>query len=313
METPTTSPTDEHETIQREILRRVAAGELSPNDAAELLAELDRQKGAPTGAEGTAGGPQTAGGDGEPGGPAGGAGRAFGPGTGPGGGTGDRRSAPLSTVRINATFRSVQVIGDSSVAEAAVVEGGHHSVRREGDALIIDIENEEETGGYSFAGRGAARARLWAAGVGQHRLRQVVIRANPELALNAELAAGTLSILGVRGPIRARVSAGSLRVEGFAAPLDIAVSAGSVTARGVLDHGDSEIECDAGKVRLVLEPGSNVRVQARADLGKVDIHGAGEDGSSEWLLGGGHDATIGTGAASLKIRASMGAVQVVAP
>lgn len=283
----TTESSGDQQTIQREILRQVASGEMGPDEAAELLAELERQaKGGPgtrTGAE-----------DGPPEGP---------------------RSLGLETVRITAAFRSVQVVGDPAVNEAFVAEGGHHSITRADGVLTIAVDNDDEDG-YSFSGRGGPFAgrlgpRLW--GVGQRRLRTVVIRVHPDLGLDVELSAGTLSVAGVTGPVRARVSAGSLRVDDFAAPLDIAVSAGSVNARGVLAGGDSVIECDAGKVRVVLEPGSSVRVQARADLGKVDIHGAGDEGSSEWLLGQGHDATIGGGAGSLKIRASMGAVQVVAP
>nr|MBA2608233.1 hypothetical protein [Actinomycetota bacterium] len=55
--------------------------------------------------------------------------------------------------------------------------------------------------------------------------------------------------------------------------IDVRVAAGKVSARGRVDHGVSTIDCDAGKVTLHLERGSDARVNASATLGKVDFGG----------------------------------------
>jgi hypothetical protein len=214
----------------------------------------------------------------------------------------------LRCVRVLGTFRALRVIGDPDVREA--VAEGPHRVRREGDALVIESEPTEVfPGSYAFGDW--RRNRVWS-GFGGLATLPVTVRMNPGVALDADLHAGSLSVRGVRGPIRAHLAAGTVRIEGAAAPVDLSVAAGTVAMSGVLDRGESKIECDAGKVRVALERGSSVRVKARADVGRVDIPTAGGGGATEWLLGGGHEATIGAGEGELTVRVSMGAVQVFA-
>jgi hypothetical protein len=273
------------EAAKREILSRVAAGTLSTDEAAEQLDRLDHPA-APTGSEGSDAQAHT---------------------DVPG-----RRPADdegrVGRVRISGTFRSIQVVGDPDVVEA--VAEGPHRAHREGGTLVIESDADDDgRSNFAFSTPGGLRQRLMV-GVGGHSLRPVTVRMHPSIPLEAELGAGTLSIRGVRSPIRARVSAGTVRAEGVSSPIDIAASAGSVSVRGVLDQGESRIECDAGKVRVALEPGSSVKVHARAEIGKVDIPSAGGAGASEWLLGGGQDATIGGGDGTLSVKVSMGAIQV---
>src|SRR5205085_12459287 len=108
-----------------------------------------------------------------------------------------------------------------------------------------------------------------------HNSRPLRVRVNPDIPLEARVEAGPLTIRRVRGPIKARVAAGPLVLEGFESPIDVRVAAGKVSARGRLDSGVSTIDCDAGKVSLHLEHGSDVRVNASATLGKVDFGGHG--------------------------------------
>ena len=212
----------------------------------------------------------------------------------------------MRCVRVLGTFRAVRVVGDADVREAAAE--GTHRVRREGDALVIESEPAEMLpGSYAFADWRRGRVRP---GFGAFPTLPVTVRMNPDLALDADLHAGSLSVRGVRAPIRAHVAAGTVRIEGMAAPVDVSVAAGTVSVSGVLDRGASRIECDAGKVRVALDRGSSVRIKARADVGRVDVPTAGTAGATEWLLGGGHEATVGAGEGELAVRVSMGAVQV---
>ena len=314
---------DPVEAAKRDILSRVARGQLSPDAASEELARLESEGVTDSGR----GEPATAPPGGPPGGDAG-AGAPAGPGapgeTGASASDGQSRSAAatatappeerLRCVRVLGTFRTLRVVGDPDVREA--VAEGPHRVRREGDALLIESEPADVfPGSYAFRdwrGFGDWRHnRAWSEFGGLATL-PVTVRMHPDLALDVDLHAGSLAVRGVRAPIRAHVAAGTVRIEGAASPLDISVAAGTVAVSGVLDRGESKIECDAGKVRVALERGSSVRIKSRADVGRVDIPMAAGAGATEWLLGGGHEATIGGGEGELSVRVGMGAVQVFA-
>ena len=248
---------------RRTILSRVAIGDITPEEGAGLLEEINHA--APTAATGT-----------EP---------------------------AVRRIRIARSFGQVEVTGDPTVREA--VAEGPHVARREGDTLCIESDDAgDEAGGFTFAQQ---RVRIRIGGVNISN--QLRVRVNPDLPLEVESQAGTLRIRGVHSSIKAKAQAGSTQIEDFRGPLDLSVQAGSVRAEGVLDHGDSHIRCEAGKVRLHLLKGSSVRITARASLGKVTVDG--ENGGSTWTIGSGmREAVIGDGAATLAVEASMGNVRV---
>jgi DUF4097 and DUF4098 domain-containing protein YvlB len=124
---------------------------------------------------------------------------------------------------------------------------------------------------------------------------------NPNLPLEVEAQAGSLRIRDVTGPIRAEVQAGQTRIEGFAAPLQLNARAGSVRASGRLDQGASRVSCEAGSVKLLLDPSSSVRVTARTTLGSISVMGRQEQGA--WV--------IGDGQATLDVETTMGSVRVL--
>jgi len=344
---------DPVEAAKRDILTRVARGQLSPDDATDELSRLERLGVGALGPDRGSSEPAPPPPGGAPPGPGAGSevpgDAGADPNAGPGPGAGGATSTATATataagegslrcIRVVGAFRALRVIGDPDVREA--VAEGPHRVRREGDAILIESEPAEMLpGSYAFGdwrrhrgwsgpggdfGAGFGGGRGFGPGFGGGRgfggfsgfggltTVPVTVRMHPDLALDADLYAGSLSVRGVRAPIRAHVAAGTVRIDGMASPVDVSVSAGTVSASGVLDGGESRIECDAGKVRVNLERGSSVRIKARADVGRVDMPGAEEAGASEWLLGGGHEATVGTGAGELSIRVSMGAVQVFA-
>jgi hypothetical protein len=256
---------------QRQILTDVAEGRLRPEEAATLLDERT----------GPAEEPPTS----EPG---------------------------LRRVRLVGTFRLATVAGDPAVREA--VADGPHSARREGDTLILRSDlDEDEWPGFTFGGvhrpwwswTGAepGRTARWP--------RPLAVRMHPDLPLDVELTAGTLRVERLRGPLRIEVSAGSARLDDVRGPLDVSVSAGSVRVAGVLERGASRIRCEAGSVHVDLEPGSSVRVRARAELGRVALPG--ERDATSWMIGaGGREVTVGAGAATLDVEAAMGSVVVSA-
>lgn len=214
---------------------------------------------------------------------------------------------PIARVRVIGSFRTTKVIGDPEVREA--VADGPHVARREGDTLIV---MDETTGPDVESYRFGKRDRHIVIGLGS-RPRPIEVRMNPNLPLDVELAAGTLNVRGVRGPIRARVDAGTARIEGFRAPLEVDVTAGSLQASGVLAGGESRVRCEAGSVKMTLERGSSVRIRTRVGIGKVVLPDASVHQGAGFRIGAGsHEAVVGDGEGSLEIETSLGSVSVSA-
>lgn len=270
---------------RREILEQVARGEISPEDADELLRSIDSE--APLEA---------------PGAPA----------------------RATSRVKVRAGFGAIVVVGDGTVAEAEV--DGLHSASHEDDTLVIHADLDPEMTGSipgAFAINVGGHRRRRGRGVrfgpgfvqiggGRHKggLRgsALRIRMNPALELDARLDAGSLSVSGLRAPVRARMSAGPITIEDFTHPLDVSVNAGAIRASGELTFGESRIKSDAGAVRLELRPTSNVRIVADAALGKVVLPGQSNDGGRR--LSSRREATLGAGEAVLRIETAMGSINV---
>ena len=279
---------------EREILEAVANGRMSPAEAAEHLDE-GRRAGPVEGVEGRDAPPT------EPADPA--EGRDAPPGDGARA-TGRAGTGSGLCVRVSASARSVRVVGDPTVTEATVE--GSHQVRREENALVIDGNIElDEPGEFTFEGRRPPWHRQW---TNWRRFTEpLVVRVHPGCPVDAEVSAGSLTVVGVTGPLHVLIAAGSARLDGVASPFDVEARAGAVRVRGRLDTGESRIRCEAGSVNVQLTQGSDVRVRCRADLGRVRVHGA---SGHEPQVGGQREVTIGAGTATLDIEAAMGSVDV---
>ena len=315
---------------QRAILQQVAEGRLSPEEAAALLDQVERdqrdqrdqraeatERGDKTGQEEGAGGAAPGGQSSPP--------EAEG-----------QAEGAIRRVRVVGSFRSARVIGDPTVREA--VADGPHVARQEGDLLIIESSLDEDLPGFVFnrgrwpwrmtmppdaAARGhpgrpprpprPPRPGRWRPGEEAWRpwnLSELTVRMRPDLPLEVELSAGTLDTHGVTGPLRFDVRAGSARIEGARGPLDATVAAGSLRADAMLRAGASRVRCDAGSVRIHLERGSSVLVRARADLSKLSLPDRAAVGA--WSGGEREEVKIGDGAATLDIEANMSSVGVTA-
>lgn len=268
---------------RREILEQVARGEISPEEADELLRGLD-------GAESP-----------EPSAPA----------------------RTTNRIKIRAGFGAIVVTGDDTVAEAEVDGLHSASHEDDTLVIHADVPDVGVDGPGAFAiNVGGHRKRRGRAirigpgfvqiGGGKHRGRiqgsALRIRVNPALELDARLDAGSLSVTGVHAPVRARMSAGPITIEDFTHPLDVSVNAGAIRAVGELTFGESRIKSDAGAVRLELLPTSNVRIVADAALGKIVLPGQDDDGGRR--VSSRREATIGDGEASLRIETAMGSINV---
>jgi len=235
-------------------------------------------------------------------------------------------------LKVAASARKLRIVGDPSVREI-LVRGA--PIRREDGVLVVDAEpewyadDEAHAFGFVVAGgppwwgeRGWTRewGRDWERDWERRRPhgrprggrgprgfefnRPVDIRANPDLDLSLDVSAASARVMGMRGRIVGSVNAGSATFADVRGPFDFNVSAGSLTVQGAIARGDSRINCDIGSVRIRLEPGSDVRIKVDATMSKPDVRvrGAGRSDQGEWI--------VGDGTASLAVVAAMSAVKV---
>ena len=249
----------------QEILRKVASGELSPEEGTVQIETLHR-------------------------------------------GQVSLAEAPIRKVRVVGALHPLRITGDAEVRDAVV--SGLHEAHREGDTLVIRTTAPGgDDSGFSF--RWPGRAGIPGFGHPERSLRPIQVRMNPALALEVEMSAGLLSVRGVKGPIKADIQAGSAKLEGFASPFDLKVTWGTVSATGVLSEGQSKVRCEAGTVKIGLEAGSSVRVQARSTLGRISLPGEAAGIAEGWTMGGEQrEATVGAGQGQLDVETTTGAVWV---
>jgi hypothetical protein len=328
------SPHDsDNDRLMREILDRVAAGELSTADAADLLTAVRRKSAAPEPPPGQQAGPgESAPAESEPSpdawaaavddpraahpqdvprtpqeaGEAGageaGAGEA-GAGEAAEGGTAEHADVPVPAevqrVTVRAIGRRVRLIGEPSVAGVAV--DGPHSVKREGDTLTVTSDGDMSV---SLDGLSMLRARSVGDFVSPFGglTKELQVRVNPRLQVEVEVTGGSVSAERLPALTRVRVTAGTARVADVDGPIDLLVQAGSVNLDAQLTKGRSRIRVESGSASVHLRRGSDVRVHSEAQLGRVTWTGA--------VNGPSTDVEIGQGRAALNVEVLMGAAQL---
>jgi hypothetical protein len=302
-----------------DVLRRVAAGELSPQEALPLIDAAKRE----TAANGEAGGAgdsaspapgSTAGSTGVSGASSGAERPPWGTSRGPSPMTG--RAEPISSsdrpkvVRVAVSYRALRIIADPGVAGAFV--SGEHTVRRDGDALVVEAsglplfsgEDDEPGGGgrFSFSNlpRTIARARAL-------QNESLVVRFNPYLPLELDVAGASVRITGGEAGARLRLLASALKVDTLRGPLDLDAVSSSV--KGTLGpSGTSRISAESSSVKVGLLAGSDVRIRARNRMGKVVLPSGMTKG--DMVDPGIREAVVGDGRGELTVDAVMSSVVI---
>jgi hypothetical protein len=277
----------------RDLLTRVAAGAVSPADAAARLAGSEAGA-APVGEplpsdrDGNDSGPKTTL-------------------TAPGGMEEPHPPVPVDRVRITAFAREIKIVGDASVAR--VVVEGEHSMRQEGGTLVIDTDHRPGDYRMGESGNWVRELRSWIDGVSQVPTRQLRVRINPSLPLDIDTPAGSVQITGVHADLSFRVGAGKVRLDDFfGGTLNGQVETGSMHVDALLTDGQSTLRADLGSMHVKLRKGSSVQVSSRTDMGKVHMSGHHPVKGS-----GTQSCMVGSGAGSLQIDVAMGSAQVQLP
>ena len=231
----------------------------------------------------------------------------------------------MRRIKIVSTAQSVVVQADANVREAEAQ--GRYESRYEGDTLVItsELNWDGDDDGFGPPGFRINRvpggdwrsARVMVAGQrGFARARHMigetlVVRMNPDLALDAEVAAGSLNVSGIAGPVKANVAAGSMKIDGFEREINVDVAAGSFKGQGRLDSGESRISSAMGSVKLDLEAASSVRITAESNLGSIKLPGRNaKSDKGPFGIADSQETTIGSGRGHLHIESSMGSVKI---
>jgi hypothetical protein len=282
------------DTTSEDILRRVAAGELSPEEALPLLdaAHAAAAPAAPAPsarAEGTW--------------------PAWGTPPGPGvttAGSGREDGDGPRLIRVAVSYRSLRVLADPGVDGAFV--SGEHTVRRDGDALVVEASglphggDDEPQGTFSFSNlpRTLARAR-------DIQRQDLTVRFNPRLPLELDVAGASVRVVGGEAGARIRLLASALKVDVLRGPIDLDAVSSSV--KGTLGPtGSSRISAESSSVKVGLVAGTGVRISARNRMGKVVLPSGVTKG--DMVDPGLRESVVGDGRGELSVESVMSSIVI---
>ena len=267
-----------------DILKRVAAGELSPEEA---IRHLD------------AGRPQTPLWTEQPPGPR----------------TEDRpRPAggadDVTSVRISASYRNLDVIADPAVATAYAE--GEHVIEQDGSTLVVDgrgaglFGGTEDPRSWRFAFNAAVpRGKMISRGWWDHNL---TVRVNPLLPLQIDAVGSKLRVRGGEAGGDLRLVASSVGLEALRGPIRLEANSSSVKG-GLAPVGECRILAEQSSVKVALLPGSDVRIKVRNRMSKVVLPervGRSRTVKQEWA-----ECVVGEGRGELTLDAMMSSIVLV--
>jgi hypothetical protein len=251
----------------RDLLSRVAAGEVDPAEAARLL---DHDATVPTVDRDTVVVPTA--------------------------------SSSVGAISVVGGGVKLVVIADPGVATA--VADGPHSVRQEGETLVIEAPS---TDGYQV--REAPKYLGWVTGVWTGgRGEKITVRVNPDLPLTVQATACSVDISGVHASLTVNADAASVKVREHRGAVHGTARMCSVSIKGAVT-GDSSFLCEFGSINLRLDPGSDVVVTAVSEMGSLKLGGGevSQDDSGMRMRG-----SAGSGPHAFDLTVRMGSASVVA-
>ncbi|MHA6511053.1 hypothetical protein [Tessaracoccus sp. Z1128] len=204
----------------------------------------------------------------------------------------------LARVAVTAVGRRVRIEGDASVTTLTI--DGPHVLRRVGTVMEVNSTGEF---GPSFQGFSLIRPPrnledLRDIGLGK----ELVIRVNPSLIVDAEVTTGGLRTVGVPRLGRIRVTAGGSNLEDVHEIEDLLSQAGGIAVSGPISMGRSRLRVESGTLTVHLTKGANVTIRGEARLGRISWPG-GSEGVDEYVVGNGSarlDIAVVMGMATIK-------------
>jgi hypothetical protein len=203
-------------------------------------------------------------------------------------------TAGVERISVRAIGRRVRIIGETSVATLSA--DGPHVLRRNGSVLEVSSDGEL---GASLDGFSILRAPrnlddFRSLGLGK----ELFLRVNPNIIVDVEVTAGSLTTERVPHLGKIRVTAGGARLLDVAEINDALVQAGQATIKGAIKTGRNRIRAESGSLSITLHDDSNVTVKSEAQLGRVSWSGG--------HTGAGDEVVMGNGSARLDVEVVMG-------
>ncbi len=176
-------------------------------------------------------------------------------------------------VKVVVSYCSAHIIADPTVRDVSV--SGSHTITRQGDLIVVQspdvppLFTQDAAGAARFAMTTMPQTMAWAKAWKDHHM---LVRFNPHRPLVVELSGGSARIGGGEAGVRISARAGSVRLEQVRGPLEIDAASSSV--RGTVQpEGSCSLKADSAAVRLGLLPGTDLLVHATYRMGKVVLPG----------------------------------------
>lgn len=211
---------------------------------------------------------------------------------------GGPKAGGLARVAVTAVGRRVRIEGDPSVATLTI--DGPHVLRRVGTVMEVSSTGEI---GPSFQGFSLIRPPRSLDDLRDLSLgKELVVKVNPSLIVDAEVTTGGLRTVGVPRLGRIRVTAGGSSLDDVHEVEDLLSQAGGISVSGPISVGRSRIRVESGTLTIHLTKGANVAIRGEAKLGRISWPGGGE-GVDEYVVGNGAarlDVAVVMGMATIK-------------
>lgn len=195
---------------------------------------------------------------------------------------GGPKSGGLARVSVSAIGRRVRIEGDPSVSTLSI--DGPHALRRVG--TVMEVNSTEEIGpnfqGFSLIRPPRSLDDLRDIGLGK----ELVVRVNPKLIVDAEVTTGGLRTSGVPRLGRIRVTAGGAALDDVHEVEDLLSQASGISVEGPISVGRSRLKVESGTLTVVLSEGANVSIRGEAKLGRISWPDGGEK-VDEYVVGNG--------------------------
>lgn len=203
-------------------------------------------------------------------------------------------AAPLRVV-LRSLARRVRVIADPKVA--TVVASGPHKLHSKGEVLEIISEGDFKPKLDVFSMRALKFDEFSLGG------KELIIRINPDLVLDAEITGGRLITEGVKNLGRVRISVASAQLYGVQQVSEALIQACSVKIEGSFKVGKSRLSVESGNLDIHLSPDADVTVHAESQLGRIIWPGQNNLALDEYVAGNGTarlDVQVVMGRAAIK-------------
>lgn len=210
-----------------------------------------------------------------------------------------KRAQPIATplrVSLRSLSRRVRIIADPQVA--TLVASGPHKLHSKGDVLEIMSEGDFKPKLDVFSLRALKNDEFSFGG------KELVIRINPDLVLDAEITGGRLITQGVKNLGRVRISVASAQLYGVQQVSEALIQACSVKVEGSFKVGKSRLNVESGNLDIHLSPDADVAVHAESQLGRIIWPGQNNLALDEYVAGNGTarlDVRVVMGRAAIKV------------